>query len=981
MANNDRVADVYHGRIEQVETQNACRDRVHWLCERVAGERILDLGCSQGIVSLILGREGHQVTGIDIEEASLAVAQEMVATEPEIVSRRIVFHQIDAFRAEFPPASFDSVVIGQVLEHLVRPGPLLARIREWLADDGLLVVSVPLGFHPYHDHKRTFYLTELLNLFAEHYSVREIGVVHDRYLCGVAVKPPTGEKPTLPSAETINAWSLMCNRGLENAQRRIHEAKASAQTARRELRDRLARLRADFVRIQTEKQGQLETMREQLADRNQRFDKIHVLLDQTREQLQETQSELQTERENRRSAERRARHLKDQCADARQELAVRLNEVRYKLGDALVAAATPSKATLLLPIRVVRLLIEGLKKRRDRRQAERHLRADPAQKEDRSTQSATAEQTSPYPPKPKPLPDWLSDLESAPHLEEPFSTVPEEQIVRKNLRIAAVMDEFSWRSWQYEADFYTFTPNTWKRTLKAKRPDLLLVESTWHGLEDGWHFQVRDLGRRPDRAGKYALPDIVEWCRRRGIPTVFYNKEDPPNFEFFVDAAKLFDFVFTSDANCIPNYREHLGHDRIFALPFAAQPRIHNPIRTADRKGNVCFAGTWYNHRHFDRQEGALAILKPALDFDLHIFDRMADSPSKNYRWPETYQPCVCGALPYAKMVSAYKRFKVFLNINSVTDSPTMFARRVFELLACGTPVLSSVSRGIEEILGGDLVLMAGDEEAARNHLTRLLADDEYRERLSLRGQRKVFSEHTYTHRLETILETVGRAATPPDRPRIAMIAAIECEDDIPAALHNFRRQTYDGARLILCTQRPSLAARIDELTASDGRITTVGLEQAMWGQLLTRAAEECDAGWVAAMNTADYYGPHYLTDYANAMLYVEGAAIGKGRYYVAENGKAISKKGPDYRFVTEVCQWTVCCRTDALREAVEQLRDCRSAGEWWSGIVGTLGSIDSADPFNYVRQSAESSRAGLLENPTSPADEQEQQQLAAALV
>jgi len=35
MANNDRVADVHHRRAGAAETPDACRDRIHWLCQQV----------------------------------------------------------------------------------------------------------------------------------------------------------------------------------------------------------------------------------------------------------------------------------------------------------------------------------------------------------------------------------------------------------------------------------------------------------------------------------------------------------------------------------------------------------------------------------------------------------------------------------------------------------------------------------------------------------------------------------------------------------------------------------------------------------------------------------------------------------------------------------------------------------------------------------------------------------------------------------
>ena len=65
-------------------------------------------------------------------------------------------------------------------------------------------------------------------------------------------------------------------------------------------------------------------------------------------------------------------------------------------------------------------------------------------------------------------------------------------------------------------------------------------------------------------------------------------------------------------------------------------------------------------------------------------------------------------------MLTAYRCYDVMLNVNTVTGSPTMFSRRVFESLACGTPVLSSESVGMSRMLGGHVE----SREALRTSLT-----------------------------------------------------------------------------------------------------------------------------------------------------------------------------------------------------------------------------------------------------------------------
>lgn len=82
-------------------------------------------------------------------------------------------------------------------------------------------------------------------------------------------------------------------------------------------------------------------------------------------------------------------------------------------------------------------------------------------------------------------------------------------------------------------------------------------------------------------------------------------------------------------------------------------------------------------------------LLKSARAFRLHIFDRINTfTGNMNYKFPEQFQSDIIGELNYTDMIKAYKFYKVFLNVNSTKDSPTMFSRRVFELLASGTNVL-----------------------------------------------------------------------------------------------------------------------------------------------------------------------------------------------------------------------------------------------------------------------------------------------------
>lgn len=1089
MANNDRVADVYFRRLDVTETQDACRDRIHWVCEQVTGRRVVDVGCSQGLVPLLLAREGHEVVGIDLEAQPLEVAQRALAKEPRQVQERVQLIQDDAFSTRFEPGTFDSAVCGEILEHLARPEQLLANVAEWLVDGGQLIVSVPHGYHPYHDHQRSFYLASLLDLLGDRFSVREIASISDRYLCAVAVKPPAGHPPEQPSIERMKQWERLVDAATERAQRHACAAQVTLSERARELRQTVDQLtqterelrqqlqaaqreeaalrrEEELARVAVETQWrervggleaksqervsglekrleearqrmrnlesaqqraqQLQSLKHQMEAAAQRREaRVEVLQQQAdnahkkvkrlkaavagekqlreelqqryytvREKLEKARDLHQGEKQRRRHTEDRVERLREQVEYYKTEATLRHQEVRYRLGDAFVRAAKPSVDTIKLPFRLTNLFLEGLVRRRQRRREEQERRrkelskplrkpvapatpaaaATPAPAVSKSRAAPPAGQTAPgeqlapafsaagagpsesgngkLATLDAPATPGFVSLDSIATLSQPFSCAPPELRRRNDLRVAVVTDEFSWRAWQYEADVYTFTPGNWRQVLEERKPHLLFVESTWSGIDNSWYFQLRDLGQRGEVIKHYAIPDIVAWCRQHDVPTVFYNKEDPPNFDVFIEAAKQFDHVFTSDANCIPDYRKHVGHDRVYALPFAAQPRIHNPIMTGTRTGTVCFAGTWYAHRHFARHEDADKILRPGLDFDLHIFDRMANSGNPNFRWPDIYLSAVRGALPYSQMLAAYKRYRVFLNVNSVTNSPTMFSRRVFELLACGTPVISSYSAGIEELLGADVVLMSDDEERTRELLERLLNDDEYWEELVLRGQRKVFSEHTYAHRLNTVLEAVGLGNGCDARPFVTCVAPVETVADVLAAWQMFQRQRYERKQLLLCTQDTVVAERAAQVAGRDAGVQVVHLGETTWGHTIRQAIEACPDGHLAMINPRDYYGPHYLTDYAHATYYLAEPVIGKARYFSAngDGTPSLAGKAMEYRYVASAYPWTLCLSKSRAQERATQLQGARTPWEWCNRAMRATARIYSPDRFNYVK-------------------------------
>jgi hypothetical protein len=340
-------------------------------------------------------------------------------------------------------------------------------------------------------------------------------------------------------------------------------------------------------------------------------------------------------------------------------------------------------------------------------------------------------------------------------------------------RIVGVLDGMSVAGFGPECELLLPDRADWQASLEAFDPDFLLVESAWRGNDDRWRYCVGSYTGAEYR-GLPQLRALVEWFRARGLPTVFWNKEDPVHFEKFAEAASLFDIVFTSDENSIERYREQGGAASfVGTLQFAAQPRLHHPFGPAERDTSPVFAGTFYRNRHTGRQGTLAMLLSAAKPFDLRIYDRAHGDTSGDFGFPDDVADCVVGSLPYTELVDVYRQHRVFLNTNSVTASPTMYSRRVFELLACGTAVVSTPSEGLARQFGGIVDIVETPEEATAA-LRSLLGSEDVWWRRHAEGIRTVMTQHTYAHRLAEICDRAGvsRPAVPTDYALVVTDAA-----------------------------------------------------------------------------------------------------------------------------------------------------------------------------------------------------------------
>ena len=467
----------------------------------------------------------------------------------------------------------------------------------------------------------------------------------------------------------------------------------------------------------------------------------------------------------------------------------------------------------------------------------------------------------------------------------------------KKLKVAAIMDAFTLGNFRSECELFEVTSDNWQAQLDEFKPDLFFLESAWEGKNKSWYKKIAN--------GSKELYDLTSYCHAKNIPVIFWNKEDPVYTDVFMSAASCADYVFTTDFDCIERYKRTLQHNNVYLLHFSAQPLVHNPIEMHDRKDKFCFAGAYY-HRYKDRSR-VFDAFADAFEKGkgLEIYDRNLGSARPEHAFPQRYGKMIVGTLKPDDIHIAYKGYNYGINMNSVGQSQTMFARRVFELLASNTVSVGNYARGVKNIFG-DLTVATDSADTMVKQLDKYCGTTEDYRKFRLLGLRKVLKEHLCEDRLGFIAECVFGRDMKEKLPLVTVVSSAVTEDEKAYVRKVFDRQSHKNKKLIFVND--------EEYSVAEG--------------------------FVAAFSPDDHYGKNYLLDLVLSVRYSKSQGFGKVNHYsYGENG--IMLNGTDSTYKS--CGSLFSTRSIIKADKVSDIRAFASG-------MAVSGDFFCTDEFNYCK-------------------------------
>ena len=267
------------------------------------------------------------------------------------------------------------------------------------------------------------------------------------------------------------------------------------------------------------------------------------------------------------------------------------------------------------------------------------------------------------------------------------------------------------------------------------RPDTTGVHcrAALEGLCEVRHFLPRDLGQMPtegfdlylniDDGLQYTLPPTA-------APRAWWVIDTHVNYDWDLVKAQDFDTVFAAQRDGAQRL-EADGIANVQWLPLACNPTVHRR-REVEKVHDVCFVG---NLVAGERQRLVELLQRE--------FERV-----------------FVGRAYGEDMARTYSQSRIVFN-RSVANDVNM---RVFEAVACGSLLVTNdlADNGQEELLrSGEHLVTYRDDGELLERIRHYLAHEDEREALAQQGMEEVHAQHTYRHRMETILEAVAAGGQP----------------------------------------------------------------------------------------------------------------------------------------------------------------------------------------------------------------------------
>jgi spore maturation protein CgeB len=253
--------------------------------------------------------------------------------------------------------------------------------------------------------------------------------------------------------------------------------------------------------------------------------------------------------------------------------------------------------------------------------------------------------------------------------------------------------------------------------------------------------------------GETVLPETIAALRQTAGRLATWWVDDPLRHTLAREAMPSYDAAFVFDRSYLDPLSQ-AGAAEVYFLPCCCDAGVFKPTTLSPSVQNryrcdIAFVAVYYPARgEMVRRFAGLKVGIWGPQWDGADAQQALTSIGKD-SWRGKF-------VNQATSVRIYNASKICLNVHHTQTHVGGLNTRAFEVPACGAFVLTDYVPGMEELLiPGEEVACYPSPDAIRPLVDYYLAHPDERARLSQRGRARVLSEHTYHHRMQTLLRAL----------------------------------------------------------------------------------------------------------------------------------------------------------------------------------------------------------------------------------
>lgn len=254
--------------------------------------------------------------------------------------------------------------------------------------------------------------------------------------------------------------------------------------------------------------------------------------------------------------------------------------------------------------------------------------------------------------------------------------------------------------------------------------------------------------------------------RRDGVATAMWFVEDKNLFTYWKSFAPLYDVFAVIQRNQFINDLSAIGQQNGLYLPLAADPEFHRPVdlSAVERRkfgSELSFMGAGYPNRR--------VAFRELVTRDFKIWGNEWDG---DHVLAPLLQLKGARVTP-EECVKIFNATAINLNLHSSIQADRLVAGgdfvnpRTFELAACGAFQLVDERTLMAEAFSGDELATFTSMKELIEKIDYFSQNPEERDSYAKKGRERVLAEHTYAHRMRTLLAFTAERIPGWPKPRV----------------------------------------------------------------------------------------------------------------------------------------------------------------------------------------------------------------------